>query len=268
MITRWKSSFALFLVLVLCVGSVGSTAALLADPSGIRVAYSEEEGCCGGAEEAPRWMVGGAFLGAGAGKGFVGTNSAPLRIGSAEAGFKLIALSGECQIIGEAVGSAAAKPGTATNVVFSCVGVTDENDPEEKCTIRSAGEPPGVVWSQTLVGTLVWTKAAAGAAGLRLSSGGANFLTFLVEGKECPLKINGAQVTGQAIGNISQEVELEELEASFPGAPTLDWWNNKVPREKEAQITPLATAAGFVVLDTVFRIRLAEKGQVFGVFPG
>jgi hypothetical protein len=155
---------------------------------------------------APRWKVGGSFLGAEASRNVeVVTTTETLARAPAISGFNLKSPAGKCTLKGKIVGSLAGNPGTLREGTLTCTNF--EVEETFGCTV-------GKVASQKVRGTLVWLSATGEEAGLKIAPEvGTETKGFPISGEECPLA-GVFSSTGELIGSL-RPVATEVIEWEF-----------------------------------------------------
>jgi hypothetical protein len=237
-------------IAMLCVCLVGSVVAASAD-----------------AANAPRWQIELASLGNGKTEPFQGKSTEMMRLNVPGLAAAFLSPSGQCTWQGKIEGSLAGVPGRVKETQLTCTGASVEGDPN--CVIRSPGEAAGVVKTNLLIGTLVWTAAEEGPAGVILSPEaiGGSIGEIEVGGLGCKLLAGKYPVENKVIGLITPVNEERWLVTEgFPVPPVLKWWNNNTPM-KEETITQLAVAKQNATFRCSFTIFLNPL-KTFKVFPG
>ncbi|MGN6258610.1 MAG: hypothetical protein ACTHN3_12820 [Solirubrobacterales bacterium] len=222
------------------------------------------------AGKAPRWVVAGNYLAAGATKAIIGTSTETTRVsvpGLMKAIFS--APNGTCKFIaGKIVGSAAEAPGTASGMVLKCTNVTVAQP--AGCTVRSPGEPAGTVVYNAWKSTLVWKNSTGQSAGELISAeaAGGTLGELITEGGICPLGNNmGYPVKGEIIASVLPVAESTNTPTlNFPEPAIAKWWNNATPPE-EKSITQLTVGSNNATLQSNFGISL-NPVEALGVFEG
>lgn len=221
--------------------------------------------CAAQADSAPKWKVNGAYLAENASRAFTGKNTEILRLNVPAAGLTFESPAGECGIAGKIVGSKVEQPGTSPSVVIGCNNMTLKGWPA--CTVKTPGLLKGEVNFNLLTGTLVWLNSTNEPAGDRLlPETGAIVSETALEGF-CPVKPATYAVEGPVIGQIKPVAASKTpIALEFPEPFLSEWWNNKVPRQKQisAQLTFGKLNA---TLQTAFSMALTT-GETIGVFAG
>jgi hypothetical protein len=188
-------------------------------------------------DNAPRWSVSGAYLGAGVSKAFTAKSTAEIRLKFS--GGTFAAPAGECSTSGEIEGSLVGSPGSEHKVVLTCKKVAVVGNP--KCTVGTPGAEAGTSVSNSLKGKLVWLAGSGRAAAELLEPSLGTDLVTQIEfsGPECiwaPWKIT---LTGTLINEfLPVEKEATTAELKMPTTSILTYYGNEVVRSEHTVTGP------------------------------
>lgn len=219
------------------------------------------------AANAPRWQIEMASLGSGKTELFQGKSTEMMRLNVPGLPAAFTSPSGQCTWQGKIEGSLAGVPGGMKEAQLTCTGTSVEGD--ANCVVRSPGEAAGLIKTHLLVGTLVWTAAEEGPAGVLLSPEaiGGSIGEIEVGGLGCKLAAGKYPVENKVIGLITPVNEERWLVTEgFQVPPPLKWWDNNTPMN-EKTITQIAVAKNTATFRCSFTIFLNPL-KTFKVFPG